>query len=136
VHFDEPYTDIERRKVSVDIVANPAGARRWSKTIALASSRNQRSEAAPMAASESARRRRTTMRCSDDCVGVADIAERYDTAVHMHLLETRSSGKIARKPVWAAMVQTCTLVCSMTALEGPNNLLDDEDIACCPRGAR
>jgi cytosine/adenosine deaminase-related metal-dependent hydrolase len=106
--FDQGYTDIEPTGgYPADIVIeNPLTPPPLAESIELV-------EAAILRHNNSADGRITLcpapsnpMRCSDDLLlAVRQIAERHDTAVHMHLLETAIQARIARQRYSCTMVQ-------------------------------
>lgn len=131
--FDETYTDIEPpggypSDVAID---NPLAPSPLSQTLALV-------EAAIVRHDNVDGRIRicpapsNPMRCSDDLLtAVADIAERYDTAVHMHLLETAVQARIAKGRYGCSMVQHLDALGLLTdRLSTAHTIwLDDDDIA-------
>ena len=72
------------------------------------------------------------MRCSDDLlVGCQQIAERHDTLVHCHLLETRVQGEIAQKRYGTTMVRHLKVIGALSdRLSCAHTIwIDEDDIA-------
>ena len=72
------------------------------------------------------------MRCTDDLlVGCQRIAERHDTLVHCHLLETRVQGEIAQKRYGRTMVRHLDAIGALSdRLSCAHTIwIDDDDIA-------
>jgi 5-methylthioadenosine/S-adenosylhomocysteine deaminase len=132
--FDEPYTDIEPPDgYPSDIVMhNPLAPPPLEQTIALVEQSIKRHDGSADGRIRICPAPSNPMRCSDDLLSaVADIAERYDTAVHMHLLETAVQARIARKRYGRSMVQHLdTLGLLNDRLSTAHTIwLDDDDIA-------
>ncbi len=104
--YDEPYTDIEPPggfPTDLD-VANPLTPPPLDESLALVEASIKRHHIGGRITLCPAPS--NPMRCSDDLlIGVRTLAERYDTAVHCHLLETAIQAEIAVKRYGKTMVQ-------------------------------
>ncbi len=106
--FDEPYTDIEPvdgfpKELPID---NPLVPPPLSESLALVEEAIRRFDGAADGRIRVCPAPSNPMRCSDTLLeGVRDMAERYDTPVHMHLLETAIQAKIASQRYGVSMVK-------------------------------
>ena len=131
--FDEPYTDIEPAGGLPKLaIANPLAPPPLGESLALVEEAIRRFDGAADGRIRVCPAPSNPMRCSDALLeGVRDMAERHDTPVHMHLLETAVQAKIARRRYGSSMVKHLDEV----GLLGPRLStahtiwLDDADIA-------
>jgi cytosine/adenosine deaminase-related metal-dependent hydrolase len=129
--FDEPYTDIEPPAGLGDMPDNPLTPPPLAESLALVESAIWRHAAA----GERIRicpAPSNPMRCSDDLLAaVGDMAVRYNTPVHMHLLETEIQSRIARARYGCSMVRHLdSLGLLNDRLSSAHTIwLDDDDIA-------
>ncbi|RAI45435.1 amidohydrolase family protein [Rhodoplanes roseus] len=132
--FDEPYSDIDPPGGLPDSVAehNPLTPPPLADSLALIEDAIARHDGAAGGRVRLCPAPSNPSRCSDALLSaVRDIAERHDTAVHMHLLETRVQAEIAQARYGTTMVAhlerlgllTGRLSCAHTIWIG------DEDIA-------
>lgn len=105
--FDEPYTDIEPPGGIPDsAIENPLTPPPLKETLALVEACIKRHNGAAEGRITICPAPSNPMRCSDNLlIGVRTLAERYNTAIHMHLLETAAQADIARKRYGTSMVR-------------------------------
>jgi 5-methylthioadenosine/S-adenosylhomocysteine deaminase len=106
--FDEPYTDIEPAGGLPQelTVANPLAPPPLSESLELVEEAIRRFDGSADGHIRICPAPSNPMRCSDALLaGVCDMAERHDTPVHMHLLETAIQAKIARQRYGTSMVK-------------------------------
>lgn len=106
--FDEAYTDIEPAEgfPAEPAVDNPLTPLPRDESLALVESAIKRHNGAAGGRIGICPAPSNPMRCSDNLLaGVRDLAERYDTAVHMHLLETAIQAEIAKQRYGKTMVR-------------------------------
>ncbi|NVO17248.1 MAG: amidohydrolase [Rhodoplanes sp.] len=106
--FDEPYTDIDPPGgLPVSIAAqNPLAPPPLADSLALIEDAITRHDGAADDRITICPAPSNPSRCSDALLdAVRDIAARHDTAVHMHLLETRVQAEIAKKRYGTTMVR-------------------------------
>jgi cytosine/adenosine deaminase-related metal-dependent hydrolase len=132
--FDEAYTDIEPPDgyPSDFAIDNPLSPPPLDQTVALVEACIKRHDGSADGRIRMCPAPSNPMRCSDDLLSaVAVIAERHDTAVHMHLLETAIQAKIARARYGRSMVQHLDRLGLLTdRLSTAHTIwLDDDDIA-------
>jgi 5-methylthioadenosine/S-adenosylhomocysteine deaminase len=132
--FDEPYTDIEpaggfREELTID---NPLVPPPLGESLALVEQAIRSFDGTAGGRIRICPAPSNPMRCSDALLeGVRDMAERHDTSVHMHLLETAIQAEIARQRYGISMVKHLDDI----GLLGPRLStahtiwLDDADIA-------
>jgi 5-methylthioadenosine/S-adenosylhomocysteine deaminase len=131
--FDEPYTDIEPAGGLPKLaITNPLAPPPLGESLALVEEAIRRFDGTADGRIRVCPAPSNPMRCSDALLeGVRDTAERHDTPVHMHLLETAVQAKIARQRYGSSMVKHLDKV----GLLGPRLStahtiwLDDADIA-------
>jgi cytosine/adenosine deaminase-related metal-dependent hydrolase len=131
--FDEPYTDIEPAGGLPELaIANPLAPPPLGESLALVEEAIRRFDGSADGRIRVCPAPSNPMRCSDALLeGVRDIAERHDTPVHMHLLETAVQAKIARQRYGSSMMKHLDEI----GLLGPRLStahtiwLDDADIA-------
>ena len=136
--FDEPYTDIEPAGgFPVELtIANPLAPPPLDQSLTLVEQAIRSFDGAASGRIRVCPAPSNSMRCSDALLeGVRDMAERHDTPVHMHLLETAIQAKIAQQRYGTSMVKHLDDV----GLLGPRLStahtiwLDDADIALMAR---
>jgi cytosine/adenosine deaminase-related metal-dependent hydrolase len=132
--FDEPYSDIEPPGGFPDDIAidNPLAPPPLAESLALVETAIQRHDGAAGGRIRLCPAPSNPMRCSDDLLaGVRAISERYDTGVHMHLLETAVQAKIAMRRYGTSMVHHLDDVGLLSPrLSTAHTIwLDDRDIA-------
>jgi cytosine/adenosine deaminase-related metal-dependent hydrolase len=132
--FDEPYSDIEPPGgyPSDFAIDNPLAPPPLERTLALVESCIERHDGAADGRIRICPAPSNPMRCSDDLLrAVATIAARYDTSVHMHLLETAIQATIAKARYGRSMVQHLDVLGLLTdRLSTAHTIwLDDHDIA-------
>lgn len=105
--YDEPYTDIEPPGGFPDSsVENPLTPPPLDESLALVEASIKRHDGTADGRVSICPAPSNPMRCSDDLlIGVRNMAERYNTAIHMHLLETATQADIARKRYGTSMVR-------------------------------
>jgi cytosine/adenosine deaminase-related metal-dependent hydrolase len=106
--FDEPYTDIEPAGGFPEdlTIENPLAPPPLDESLALVEEAIRRFDGAADRRIRICPAPSNPMRCSDALLeGVRDMAERHDTPVHMHLLETAIQAKIARQRYGTSMVK-------------------------------
>jgi len=132
--FDEPYTDIEPPDgfpSDVDIV-NPLTPPPLEESLALVEASIKQHNGAAGGRIHVWPAPSNPMRCSDKLlVAVREMSERYDTGVHMHLLETAIQAKIASQRYGRSMVHHLDEIGLLsTRLSTAHTIwLDDDDIA-------
>ncbi|MGA7327076.1 MAG: amidohydrolase [Rhodomicrobium sp.] len=105
--FDEPYTDIEPACGFPEelTIFNPLEPSPLADSLALVESAIIRHDGTAGGRIRVCPAPSNPMRCSDELLGAArDISERYNTGVHMHLLETAAQAKIAAQRYGTSMV--------------------------------
>ena len=132
--FDEPYTDIEPEGGFPEelTIANPLAPAPLADSLALVEEAIRAFDGAADGRIRVCPAPSNPMRCSDALLeGVRDIAERLNTPVHMHLLETAVQAKIARARYGTSMVRHLDdLALLSPRLSTAHTIwLDDEDIA-------
>lgn len=132
--FDEVYTDIEPPDgyPSDFAIENPLSPPPLDQTVTLVEACIKRHDRSAGGRIRMCPAPSNPMRCSDDLLSaVAVVAERHDTAVHMHLLETAIQAKIARARYGRSMVQQLDKLGLLTdRLSTAHTIwLDDDDIA-------
>jgi len=132
--FDETYTDIEPPGgyPSDVVIDNPLSPPPLDETIALVEACIERHDGSADGRIRICPAPSNPMRCSDDLLSaVVRVAERHDTAVHMHLLETAVQAKIARARYGRSMVQHLDELGLLTdRLSTAHTIwVDDDDIA-------
>src|SRR3984957_5451441 len=132
--FDEAYTDTEPPDgyPSGFATENPLSPPPLDQTVALVEASIKRHNGSADGRIRICPAPSNPMRCSDDLLSaVAGIAQRYDTAVHMHLLETAIQASIAKKRYGRSMVQHLDTLGLLTdRLSTAHTIwLDDDDIA-------
>jgi len=105
--FDEPYTDIEPPSgLPAGDVDNPLTPPPLDETLALVASSIEHHDHAAGGLIRVCPAPSNPMRCSDKLLtGVRDMADQYDTPIHMHLLETAIQARIARGRYGTSMVR-------------------------------
>lgn len=131
--FDEPYTDIEPEGGFPEelTIANPLAPAPLADSLALVEEAIRAFDGAADGRIRVCPAPSNPMRCSDALLeGVRDIAERLNTPVHMHLLETAVQAKIARARYGTSMVRHLDdLGLLSPRLSTAHTIwLDDEDI--------
>ncbi len=132
--FDETYTDIEPPGgyPSDVVIDNPLSPPPLDETIALVEACIERHDGSADGRIRICPAPSNPMRCSDDLLSaVVRVAERHDTAVHMHLLETAVQAKIAQARYGRSMVQHLDELGLLTdRLSTAHTIwLDDDDVA-------
>ena len=132
--FDEPYTDIEPEDGFPEelAIANPLEPPPLADSLALVEEAIRAFDGAADGRIRVCPAPSNPMRCSDALLdGVRDIAERLDTPIHMHLLETAIQAKIARARYGTSMVRHLDDLGLLSGrLSTAHTIwLDDEDIA-------
>jgi cytosine/adenosine deaminase-related metal-dependent hydrolase len=131
--FDEPYTDIAPVGGFPEAFTdNPLAPPPLAESLALVEESIRRFDGAAGGRIRICPAPSNPMRCSDALLeGVRAIAERYDTGVHMHLLETAIQAEIARKRYGVSMVRHLDdLGLLSKRLSTAHTIwLDDDDIA-------
>src|ERR1700692_4170606 len=132
--FDEAYTDIEPLDgyPSGFATDNPLSPPPLDQTVALVEASIKRHNGSADGRIRICPAPSNPMRCSDELLSaVAGIAQRHDTAVHMHLLETAIQASIAKKRYGRSMVQHLDTLGLLTdRLSTAHTIwLDDDDIA-------
>ncbi len=132
--FDEPYADIEPPDGYPAGFAetNPLNPPPLDETMALVAASIERHHRGAGGRITMCPAPSNPMRCSDDLLtAVAAMSERYDTPVHMHLLESAIQAKIARERYGESMVRHLDAVGLLTGrLSTAHTIwLDDDDIA-------
>src|SRR3984893_8792903 len=132
--FDEEYTDTQPPDGSPSgfAIDNPLSPPPLDQTVALVEASIKRHNGSADGRIRICPAPSNPMRCSDDLLSaVAGIAQRYDTAVHMHLLETAIQASIAKKRYGRSMVQHLDTLGLLTdRLSTAHTIwLDDDDIA-------
>jgi cytosine/adenosine deaminase-related metal-dependent hydrolase len=132
--FDEPYTDIEPPAglVGDTMPDNPLAPPPPSESLAVVEAAIRRHDGTADGRIRICPAPSNPVRCSDDLLaGVTEMAARYDTPVHMHLLETAVQGRIARTRYGCSMVRHLDALGLLTdRLSSAHTIwLDDEDIA-------
>jgi cytosine/adenosine deaminase-related metal-dependent hydrolase len=132
--FDEPYTDIEPAGgfPQESMIENPLAPPPLAESLVLVEEAIRRFDGAAGGRIRVCPAPSNPMRCSDALLeAVRDIAERYDTGIHMHLLETAVQAKIARQRYGNSMVQHLDdLGLLSRRLSTAHTIwLDDDDIA-------
>ena len=105
--YDEPYTDIEPPGGLPDsTIENPLTPPPLHESLALVEACIKRHTGTAEGRITVCPAPSNPMRCSDDLlIGVRNMAERHNTAIHMHLLETATQADIARKRYGTSMVR-------------------------------
>jgi cytosine/adenosine deaminase-related metal-dependent hydrolase len=132
--FDEAYTDIEPPGgYPLDhAVDNPLSPPPLEQTVTLVKAAITRHDGSADGRIRICPAPSNPMRCSDNLLSaVVRIAERHDTAVHMHLLETAVQARIAKARYGRSMVQHLDVLGLLTdRLSTAHTIwLDDDDIA-------
>ena len=105
--YDEPYVDIEPTSGFPDSsVENPLTPPPLDESLALVEASIKRHGGSADGRITICPAPSNPMRCSDDLlIGVRNISEQYNTAIHMHLLETAAQADIALKRYGTSMVR-------------------------------
>jgi 5-methylthioadenosine/S-adenosylhomocysteine deaminase len=132
--FDEPYTDITPSGGFPEGLENinPLAPPPLADSLALVETAIARHQSAASDLMRICPAPSNPMRCSDDLLAaVRDISERYDTNVHMHLLETAIQARIATQRYGHSMVRHLDEVGLLNGrLSTAHTIwLDDDDIA-------
>lgn len=132
--FDEPYSDIDPPGgfPSDFAIDNPLMPPPLDQTAALVEACIDRYDYSADGRIRICPAPSNPMRCSDELLtAVVGIADRYDTAVHMHLLETSVQASIARQRYGRSMVQHLDQLGLLTdRLSTAHTIwIDDDDIA-------
>lgn len=131
--FDEPYTDIEPAGGFPEgFTDNPLAPPPLAESLALVEEAIRRFDGAADGRIRLCPAPSNPMRCSDALLtAVRDIAERYDTGIHMHLLETAIQARIAEQRYGTSMVRHLDdLGLLSPRLSTAHTIwLDDDDIA-------
>jgi 5-methylthioadenosine/S-adenosylhomocysteine deaminase len=132
--FDEPYTDIEPAGgfPQQSVIDNPLAPPPLAESLALVEEAIRQFDGAADGRIRICPAPSNPMRCSDALLeAVRDIADRCDTGIHMHLLETAIQADIARQRYGNSMVQHLDdLGLLSRRLSTAHTIwLDDDDIA-------
>ena len=132
--FDEPYTDIEPAGGFPPecMVDNPLAPPPLAESLALVEEAIRQFDGAANGRIRICPAPSNPIRCSDTLLeAVRDIAKRYDTGIHMHLLETAIQAKIARQRYGNSMAQHLDELGLLSRrMSAAHTIwLDDDDIA-------